>query len=94
MRNGVLTCPLHFWRYAVDTGTMIGGAADDRLELLPIRVVDGQVHVDLPDPDAESQMPLRQRLLARAETYERESAYRVWARGNRSSTDPTDPGAP
>jgi 3-phenylpropionate/trans-cinnamate dioxygenase ferredoxin subunit len=73
VRNGVLSCPLHFWRYHVADGKLIGSRRS--LERFPIEVVDGEAFVLLPDPEPD--IPLRQRLLARAETYDRETAWRT-----------------
>jgi hypothetical protein len=43
------------------------------LQRFPIDVVDGDAFVLLPDPEPD--LPLRQRLLARASTYDRDRAY-------------------
>jgi nitrite reductase/ring-hydroxylating ferredoxin subunit len=72
VRDGVLSCPLHFWRYRLD-GSLIGGGDGDRLERLPVTVVDGAVQVEVPDPPAATS--LRERLLARARDYDRAEAY-------------------
>jgi NAD(P)H-dependent nitrite reductase small subunit len=60
--DGVVTCPLHWWRYDLRTGERLG-APDLRLSCYPVRVVDGRVEVLLPHsrPPAPS---LRERLLA------------------------------
>jgi nitrite reductase/ring-hydroxylating ferredoxin subunit len=71
VRNGVLSCPLHFWRYHVADGRLIGSSRS--LQRFPIDVVDGEAFVLLPEEEPEQ--PLRQRLLARAETYDRETAW-------------------
>ena len=71
IRNGVLSCPLHFWRYHVDDGRLIGSQRS--LPRFPIDVVDGEAYVLLPDPDPD--VPLRQRLLERARTYDRDRAW-------------------
>ena len=72
VRDGVLVCPLHFWRYRVDDGTLLDGPGC--LEALVVTEVDGRVFVDLPDPPPP--MPLRDQLLARARRYDRDAAYR------------------
>ena len=72
VRNGVLSCPLHFWRYRVVDGGLIGSRRS--LQRFPIDIVDGEAFVLLPDEEPE--LPLRQRLLARAETYDRAAAWR------------------
>jgi len=60
--DGVVTCPLHWWRYDLRTGERLG-APDLRLSCYPVRVMDGRVEVLLPRsrPPARS---LRDRLLA------------------------------
>lgn len=71
VRDGVLSCPLHFWRYRAATGELIGTRR--RLERFPVEVVDGEAYVDLPDaPPAAS---LREQLLMRARGYDRGTAY-------------------
>ena len=71
VRNGVLSCPLHFWRYRVNDGSHIG--TDGSLEQFAITVVDGEAFVELPDP--EPPMSLREQLLERARTYDRNDAF-------------------
>ena len=71
VRNGVLSCPLHFWRYRVDDGSLIGSKRS--LPRYPIDVVNGEAFVLLPDEDPD--LPLRQRLLDRAKTYNRHAAW-------------------
>ena len=71
VRDGVLSCPLHFWRYRAATGELIGTRR--RLESFPVDVVDGDAVVVLPDPPPP--MSLREQLLARARGYDRDAAY-------------------
>lgn len=61
VRDGVVICPLHWWRFDLRTGQHVG---DPGLHLAryPVRVVDGTVEVLL--PPSPSAMPLRERLLA------------------------------
>jgi 3-phenylpropionate/trans-cinnamate dioxygenase ferredoxin subunit len=73
VRNGVLSCPLHFWRYHVSDGRLIGSKR--ALQHFPIDIVDGEAFVLLPDPEPD--IPLRQRLLARAEAYDRDQAWQA-----------------
>lgn len=71
VRDGVLTCPLHFWRYDVSTGELRSG--DGRLEPYPVEHDGEMAHVVLPDePVARS---LREELLERARTYDRDAAF-------------------
>lgn len=71
VRNGVLSCPLHFWRYHADSGQLIGTRR--ALDRFPVDVVDGEAFVLLPDPPPP--MSLREQLLERARTYDRSAAY-------------------
>lgn len=71
VRDGVLSCPLHFWRYRVAEGTHI--ETGRQLLRYPVEIIDGEVHVEIPDP--EPPMPLRDQLLARARTYDRDADY-------------------
>jgi nitrite reductase/ring-hydroxylating ferredoxin subunit len=71
VRDGVLSCPLHFWRYRAGTGELIGTRR--RLQQFPVEIVDGEVCVDLPDEPAPTS--LREQLLARARGYDRSAAY-------------------
>ena len=72
VRNGVLSCPLHFWRYRVADGSLIGSKRS--LPSFPVDIVAGEAFVLLPDEDPD--IPLRQRLLDRARTYDRDAAWR------------------
>lgn len=72
VRDGVLTCPLHFWRYDVATGRITSGTG--ALERFPVEVTDGTAFVVLPDePPRRS---LRDELLERARGYDRDRAWR------------------
>lgn len=72
VRDGVLSCPLHFWRYRVDDGQHTASSA--KLEPVPVDVVDGVAFVLLPDDDSR---PLREQLLDRARRYDRDEAWRT-----------------
>jgi nitrite reductase/ring-hydroxylating ferredoxin subunit len=71
VRNGVLSCPLHFWRYDVATGTVVKGSA--HLDRFPVDVVDGIAYVEV--PIAPPRRSLRDELLERARTYDRDDAW-------------------
>ena len=73
VRNGVLSCPLHFWRYRVDDGSLIG--SNRALPRFPIDVVDGEAFVLVPDPPLQGS--LREQLLDRARTYDRDAAWQT-----------------
>ena len=62
VRDGVLTCPGHFWRYDLRTGRCL--TQTDRLPTYPCRVVDGWVEVLVPPPPAAQSV--REMLLAAA----------------------------
>ena len=61
VRDGVVTCPLHWFRFDLRTGKHLGHRAL-RLIRYPVRVVDGTVEVLV--PPAPPEMSLRERLLA------------------------------
>lgn len=72
VRDGVLACPLHFWRYDVATGRLRNGSAC--LERFPVEYDADGAHVIVPDdPPRRS---LREELLDRARAYDREAAFR------------------
>lgn len=48
VRDGIVTCPMHFWRYDLRTGRHLGSGAT--LPEVPVEVVDGDVVV-VPPPD-------------------------------------------
>ena len=62
-RDGIITCPSHWWRYDLRDGALQGtpGAA---LTVYPARVSDGVIEVDLPEPTRPRS--LRETLLAHA----------------------------
>lgn len=66
VRDGTVTCPLHWWRYDLRTGELIANRAV-RLRRYPAEVRDGEVVVTI-ETDAEPTAAgsLRERLLARA----------------------------
>jgi nitrite reductase (NADH) small subunit/3-phenylpropionate/trans-cinnamate dioxygenase ferredoxin subunit len=73
VRDGVLSCPLHFWRYRVSDGTNIGTAV--RLDEFAVRIIDGEAVVEVPDPpDVRT---LREQLLDRARAYDRDAAWQA-----------------
>lgn len=51
IRDGVLSCPLHFWRYDIADGGHIGTSAPVGLEQYPVTIVDGHGFVELPEPE-------------------------------------------
>lgn len=67
--DGRLQCPEHFWRYHLPGGEHVGG--EGRLQRFGVRVEDGHVVVDLPDP--EPVLSLRERLLAHARDWDRDA---------------------
>lgn len=76
VRDGVLTCPLHFWRYDVTTGALRHGAAC--LERFTVEYDDDGAHVIVPDdpPGGRPARSLREELLDRARAYDRDTAFR------------------
>lgn len=49
VKDGVITCPLHFWRYEAETGAKCG-EPDLKLEAYPARIESGNIMVDVPAP--------------------------------------------
>jgi 3-phenylpropionate/trans-cinnamate dioxygenase ferredoxin component len=47
VRDGIVTCPRHWWRYDLHTGERLG-APDLRLSCYPVRMVDGRIEVCVP----------------------------------------------
>lgn len=68
VRDGVLTCPMHFWRYRLPAGAYLGGEGG-RLPAYPVSIEDGQVVVEVPDPEPARSM--RDLLLEHARTWSR-----------------------
>jgi nitrite reductase/ring-hydroxylating ferredoxin subunit len=62
VRDGVVTCPLHWFRFDLRTGRHVGRDPRLRLRRYPVRVVDGVVEVLV--PPAAPVLSLRERLLA------------------------------
>lgn len=73
VRGGVLSCPLHFWRYDAATGRHRGG--EGRLDRFDVVVEGDEAFVIVPPEPAPTS--LRERLLARAADYDRDAAYRA-----------------
>lgn len=68
VRDGVLTCPQHFWRYDLATGCNLASGAP--LGAIPVEVTDdGDVVVGPPSPPTGS---LRDILLVHARTWSRD----------------------
>lgn len=65
---GRLTCPLHFWRYRLPGGEHVGGQGV--LPSYPVTTVDGQVLVDVPEPEPAAS--LRDLLLRHARDWDRD----------------------
>ncbi len=97
VRDGVLICPHHFWRYDIASGQLRSQQASRRcLISYDVSVIDGEVYVTLPsatlpsatlpprlEPEAIPPSSLRTRLLERAGRWDRAEAY---ARDNKAST--------
>jgi nitrite reductase/ring-hydroxylating ferredoxin subunit len=63
VKDGVLTCPGHFWRFDLDTGERTD-LPEQRATLYPTRVTDGWVEAFL--PPAAPRRSMREWLLAQA----------------------------
>lgn len=51
--DGIIECPLHQGRFCVRTGKAKGAPASVDLATYPVKVADGRVFVQLPDPAAD-----------------------------------------
>lgn len=65
VKDGKLTCPLHFWRYRLPSGEHLG--REGSLASYPVEVVGGRVYVDVP-PD-EPVVSFREQMLAHAASW-------------------------
>jgi nitrite reductase (NADH) small subunit len=68
VNDGVVTCPLHWWRYDLRTGERLG-APDLRLSCYSVRLVEDRVEVLVPDR-RRPVGSLRDRLLAAGREWE------------------------
>ncbi len=50
VKNACLICAVHGSSFAVESGEHRGGPASSGLKAVPVRVADGQVWLDLPNP--------------------------------------------
>lgn len=55
LRDGIVTCPAHLWRYAVATGERTD-APGFAVAGHPVTVADGLVVVDVPEPEPPRSM--------------------------------------
>jgi hypothetical protein len=62
-RDGIITCPSHWWRYDLRDGSL-QGTPGSGLTVYPARVHEGIVEVELPEPTRSP--TLREALLAHA----------------------------
>lgn len=69
VRNGIVTCPQHWWRYDLRTGERVG-APWLRLKRYPVERDQSGIRVNVPDPSPET--PIRQQLLDHAREWERD----------------------
>jgi nitrite reductase/ring-hydroxylating ferredoxin subunit len=60
--NGTLICPFHFWRYRLPAGHHVG--TDVHLPRFPVETVNGEVFVEVPDP--QPAISIREMLLRHA----------------------------
>jgi nitrite reductase/ring-hydroxylating ferredoxin subunit len=73
VRDGVLTCPHHLWRYRIDDGRCVaGGAAATGRSLAPLPTDTRGTEVAVTLPTTAS-VGMRDRLLDHARTWDREA---------------------
>lgn len=68
IRDSILVCPLHFWRYRLPDGIHVGG--EGKLPTYPTEIVDDEVWIDLPPP--RDKLSMRDMLLQHARDWSRE----------------------
>lgn len=71
VRDGILSCPLHFWRYDVRSGVQRDGSGC--LERFDVEYDDGVAFALL--PAEQPRRSLRDELLERAREYDRATAF-------------------
>lgn len=64
VKNGVLTCAWHNWKFELGSGTCRYGG--ENIRTYPVRITEGQVFIDVADPPAEIIRPDLFRSLAAA----------------------------
>jgi len=64
VKDGVLTCAWHNWKFELGSGTCRYGG--ENIRTYPVRITDGQVFIDIADPPAEIIRPDLFRSLAAA----------------------------
>ncbi|MGH2829394.1 MAG: Rieske (2Fe-2S) protein [Actinomycetota bacterium] len=55
VRDGVLTCEWHNWKFRLDDGACLFGG--ENVRTYPVEIRDGQIFIDVEDPPAEQIMP-------------------------------------
>ena len=72
VRNGVVTCPAHLWRFDVRTGSRTD-AAGFAVPCHPVSVIADTVVVEVPAPQPQPSM--REMLLEHARTWDRGDGF-------------------
>ena len=70
VRDDALTCPMHFWRYQLPSGELIG-AAGPTLERYQVLIEEGDVWVEVPTSVPEPS--IRDKLREHARVWERDA---------------------
>ena len=68
VKDGVITCPLHFWRYEATSGVKCG-EPELRLDSYPVRLESGTVLIEIPEPAPARSM--REMMLDHARDWDR-----------------------
>ncbi|MCA0329553.1 MAG: Rieske 2Fe-2S domain-containing protein [Actinobacteria bacterium] len=63
VRDGVVTCPSHFWQYDLRTGSRVDTLGEP-LPAYPVTVVGDEIEIEVPDPAPV--LTMREILLAHA----------------------------
>ena len=70
IRDGILTCPAHLWRYDVRTGQRVDSPGWE-VGCHPVSVVNDEVVVDVPEP--EPPKSIREQMLEHAREWNRDA---------------------
>jgi nitrite reductase/ring-hydroxylating ferredoxin subunit len=70
VRDGIVTCPAHLWRYDLRTGERVD-ASGVRQACFAVTVEDGVIRVDVPEP--EPRPSIRDMLLEHAREWSRDA---------------------
>jgi nitrite reductase/ring-hydroxylating ferredoxin subunit/uncharacterized membrane protein len=68
---GVITCPWHGSQFNVETGEVVGGPAEEKIQIYPIRVDGDAIQIVAPEPLTDATIAGKSGLLPAEETRQR-----------------------